>query len=723
MNYQGQKLSLTQTNDNVAVLTFAAQDQAINKFDQDTLAELAQALDLLEQAATTLIGLVIQSDRPAFIVGADITEFLKWFDLPEEQLADKLRQTHSLFNRLSALPFPTVSAINGLALGGGFELCLATDFRVAAASAEVGLPEVKLGIYPGWGGTVRLPRLIGVDNACEWICSGAQKKAAEALRFGALDAVVADGMTTESALGLITQCHAGKMDYQGRRQQHSVPVTFSPVEKLMVFESVKSVVAAQAGRHYPAPMAAVKSIERSISQSFDDALATEVKGFVMLAKTSVAQALVGIFLKDQQVKKIARHHAKGTPALDQIGVLGAGIMGGGIAYQGASKGVRVVMKDIRPEALELGLAEAQKLLNQQIDRGRLTAPKALATLSQIQTSLSYESLEKVPLIIEAVVEKAQVKAAVLRELEAVVSRDAVIATNTSTIPIDQLAATLQHPERFCGMHFFNPVHRMPLVEVIRGTQTSAETIAKVVSLAQKLGKTPIVVNDCPGFFVNRVLFPYFQAFTQLVSDGADFRHIDKVMKGYGWPMGPAELLDTVGIDTAYHAAQTMAASFPDRMSHDKTNVLDQLFMAGLLGKKTGHGFYQYQADAKGKIQAAPDEGLALSWMQENLALTDEQIIERMMIPLCLEAWRCLDEKVIDSPSEGDMALVYGLGFPPFQGGVFHYLDSIGAENFAELVTQYQDLGALYQLTDDMRSRIEQGMAFYSPASLVAGGAA
>jgi 3-hydroxyacyl-CoA dehydrogenase/enoyl-CoA hydratase/3-hydroxybutyryl-CoA epimerase/enoyl-CoA isomerase len=264
---------------------------------------------------------------------------------------------------------------------------------------------------------------------------------------------------------------------------------------------------------------------------------------------------------------------------------------------------------------------------------------------------------------------------------------------------------------------------MPLVEVIRGTQTSAETIAKVVSLAQKLGKTPIVVNDCPGFFVNRVLFPYFQAFTQLVSDGADFRHIDKVMKGYGWPMGPAELLDTVGIDTAYHAAQTMAASFPDRMSHDKTNVLDQLFMAGLLGKKTGHGFYQYQADAKGKIQAAPDEGLALSWMQENLALTDEQIIERMMIPLCLEAWRCLDEKVIDSPSEGDMALVYGLGFPPFQGGVFHYLDSIGAENFAELVTQYQDLGALYQLTDGMRSRIEQGMAFYSPASLVAGGAA
>ncbi|MBM6551788.1 fatty acid oxidation complex subunit alpha FadB [Marinomonas ostreistagni] len=704
MKFEGKTLRVTSTEEGIATLTLDLQDSSVNKFGAQALAELGQVITELGSDAS-IKALVITSAKEAFVVGADITEFMGWFKLEDDALSDKLAQTHAIFKDLSELPFPTVAAINGLALGGGFELCLACDYRIMADNAKVGLPETQLGIYPGWGGTVRLPRLIGADNACEWICGGQQKRSADALKDGAVDAVVAKDAVLESAYGLVQQLLAGKFDYRARRAALSAPMTFSPIEKMMVFESVRGVVKGKAGKHYPAPMEAIKTIEKGIFQPIGKAIETEIKGFIKLAKSPVARALVGLFLNDQAVKKAAGKYTKTATPVAHAAVLGAGIMGGGIAYQSASKGTPIIMKDIRQPALELGMSEASKLFGKQIERGKLSAEQAMQSMSAITPVLSFGEFDKVDLVVEAVVENPKVKQSVLAEVEQVIDTNAVLTSNTSTISINHLASALQRPENFCGMHFFNPVHRMPLVEVIRGQHTSDATVAKTVAYAQALGKTPIVVNDCPGFLVNRVLFPYFAGFSALLKDGADYQTVDKVMEKFGWPMGPAYLLDVVGIDTAYHADQVMAQGFPDRMGHEGENAIDRFFKLERYGQKSGSGFYQYETDKKGKpkkLNSSEAQEIVQSLQDQPSDLDEQDIIARMMIPLCIETARCLEEGIVGSAAEADMGLIYGIGFPPYLGGALHYMDEMGLAAFCELADRFAHLGKLYQPTDSMR---------------------
>lgn len=378
------------------------------------------------------------------------------------------------------------------------------------------------------------------------------------------------------------------------------------------------------------------------------------------------------------------------------------------------------MKDINDKSLALGMNEAAKLLNKQLERGKVDGLKMANILATIQPTLNYSGIERAQVIVEAVVENPKIKAAVLAEAEALIGEDTVLASNTSTIPIDQLAKSLKRPENFCGMHFFNPVHRMPLVEIIRGSKTSDKTIAAVVAYATQMGKTPIVVNDCPGFFVNRVLFPYLAGFGMLVRDGADFRQIDKVMeKQFGWPMGPAYLLDVVGIDTAHHAQAVMAVGFPERMNKDYRDAVDVMFDNQRFGQKNGQGFYRYTQDAKGKPRKENDEivdSLLATVSQPIQKFSDDDIIARTMIPMINEVVRCLEEGIIASPAEGDMALVYGLGFPPFHGGVFRYLDTIGSTNYVEMAQRYAHLGALYQVPAGLRAKAEHNESYYPVAA-------
>ncbi|MBU2319729.1 MAG: enoyl-CoA hydratase/isomerase family protein, partial [Gammaproteobacteria bacterium] len=375
MIFEGQAVKVAVDDAGVATVTLDLVGESVNKFNSLTLNELAEAVTALKHI-DDLQGVIFASAKDVFVVGADITEFTSWFKLEDDDLADKLRHAHSIFNDISNLCCPTVAAINGVALGGGMELALACDYRVMASTAKIGLPETQLGIYPGWGGTVRLPRLIGADNACEWICGGAQKRSEDAFKDGAVDAVVPAAKVNESARHLIQQVLDGKLNYHARRDELRAPMEFTPIEKMMVFESVRGVVGAKAGKHYPAPMAAIKTIEKGISQDMEKALDTEIKGFIKLAKGPVAKSLVNLFLSDQQIKKTAGRYAKNATPVKQAAVLGAGIMGGGVAYQSASKGTPIIMKDIRPEALELGLSEANKLFNGQVERGRLTTEKA-----------------------------------------------------------------------------------------------------------------------------------------------------------------------------------------------------------------------------------------------------------------------------------------------------------------------------------------------------------
>lgn len=715
MIYQGETLSVSYLEDGIAELNLNAPGP-INKFDLKTLECFNEALNALYQQPD-LKGLLLTSAKDAFVVGADIKEFLGLFAKPADELSQWLTYANDIFNKLEDLPVPTLSAINGHALGGGCECVLATDFRLADNTARIGLPETKLGIMPGFGGTVRLPRLIGADSAMEIITAGKDKKAADALKLGLVDGVVAQEALKDAALAMIKDAIAGKLDWQRRRAQKKAPLTLNKIEATMSFTMAKGMVSQVAGPHYPAPITAVITIEEAARSSRDEALAVENKHFVKLAKSDVAQALVGIFLNDQLLKSNAKQAAKSGKATHKAAVLGAGIMGGGIAYQSALKGVPVLMKDIADASLELGMGEAAKLLNKQLERGRIDGLKMAKVLSAIHPSLHYAGIEETDVVVEAVVENPKVKAAVLAEVEDQVSDATVIASNTSTIPINQLAKSLKRPENFCGMHFFNPVHRMPLVEIIRGEHTSEETIARVVAYAAKMGKSPIVVNDCPGFFVNRVLFPYFAGFSLLMRDGADFTQVDKVMeKQFGWPMGPAYLLDVVGIDTAHHAQAVMAEGFPDRMGKDYRDAVDVMFDAERFGQKNSKGFYAYTLDRKGKPKKTVDPATAdllAPVVSASAEFEADAIIARMMIPMINEVVRCLEEDIIASPAEADMALVYGLGFPPFRGGVFRYLDTLGLANYVAMAEQYAHLGAVYEVPAGLKEKAAKGETYYN----------
>jgi 3-hydroxyacyl-CoA dehydrogenase/enoyl-CoA hydratase/3-hydroxybutyryl-CoA epimerase/enoyl-CoA isomerase len=716
---QGSSLSVSPPDNGIAELVFDAAG-SVNKFDQATLRELVEATAALHQASDVR-ALVIRSAKSAFVVGADITEFTATFAHPEDEVLKWVAEASHIFNGVEDLPFPTVVALTGFALGGGCEMALSCDLRIADTTTRIGLPEVKLGIMPGFGGTVRLPRVIGSDNALMWMTTGKDRSAAQALAEGAVDAVVSPEKLREAAIRMATDAADGKLDWQARRVQKKAPLSLNANESMMSFSTAAAMVAAQAGKHYPAPHLMVETVKQASQLDRDGALAIENKGFTQLARSSEAAAQIGIFVADQVVKAKGKKQAKAaTKKIEQAAVLGAGIMGGGIAYQSAVKGTPIVMKDIAPAALELGLKEASTILGKGMKRGKVDAAKMATTLNNIVPTMDYKAIEHADIVIEAVVENPKVKGIVLKETEAVVSDDAIICSNTSTISIDRLAEHLDKPERFCGMHFFNPVHKMPLVEVIRGEKTSEETINAVVAASLKMGKTPIVVNDCPGFFVNRVLFPYFAGFSKLVLDGADFVAVDKVMeKIFGWPMGPAYLSDVVGLDTCVHGSSVMAEGFPERMSQVDDDPVSLLYQAERYGQKNGKGFYNFGTDKRGKpTKVAAEAAYALfdAKSQPRRDFDKDEIVARMMIPMINETVRCLEEGIVASAAEADMALLYGVGFPPFRGGIFRYIETMGLANFVALADKYADQGPLYQVTDGMRDMAASGQSYFSQSA-------
>ncbi len=474
MLYQGDTLYLNWLENGIVELVFDAPG-TINKLDTATIDSLGHALDILEKQPS-LQGVLLRSAKGAFIVGADITEFLSLFQVPEQQLSQWLRFANGIFNRLEDLPVPTVSAINGYALGGGCECVLATDYRLAAPDLRIGLPETKLGIMPGFGGSVRLPRLLGADSALEIIVAGKDVSANEALKLGLIDGILQPEKLQEGALSLLRQAIDGTLDWKAKRQPKLQPLKLSKTESAMSFTIAKGMTAQIAGPHYPAPLTAVKTIEAAAKYGRDEALALETQSFVPLAHSPEARALVGIFLSDQYIKGKAKQLTKQVTAPARAAVLGAGIMGGGIAYQSAWKGVPVIMKDISDKALTLGMNEAAKLLNKQLERGKIDGLKLAGIVSTIHPTLDYSGFDRVEAVVEAVVENPQIKKAALAETEEKIHAGTILASNTSTIPISELAGALKRPENFCGMHFFNPVHRMPLVEVIRGEKTADTTI-------------------------------------------------------------------------------------------------------------------------------------------------------------------------------------------------------------------------------------------------------
>jgi len=712
--YQGSAVRLQSLDGGLVELVLDLQGESVNKLNQLTQDEIQQAVTWLSSHASEVKGLLISSAKFLFIAGADITEFSSLFNLSHAEIEKWAWKYHNTLCELEALPFPTVAAVNGVALGGGLETALSADYRVLAEDAKIGLPEVTLGICPGWGGSVRLTRLVGAETAVDWLLSGKPKSAEVAKSLGLADAVVPSESVRDEALLFLQKVIADGDDYQAKRDfKHAVQADNEQWQQTC--ESIREQYGKKLSPHYPAPIAILSLATSHPVLAFRDALAAEAQCFATLALTDAAKSLTGLFMNDQVLKRKSKAAMKLAHRVDKSAVLGAGIMGGGIAYQSASTGTPIIMKDIREEALELGLNTAGGIMDKAIQRGRMDEAGKDKVLSNITSSLIYDGFESVGYVVEAVVENPKIKAAVLSETEGHISDTAVLASNTSTISITELANSLKKPERFCGMHFFNPVHQMPLVEVIRGEKTNEETIATTVAYANAMRKTPIIVNDCPGFLVNRVLFPYFNGFNRLLLDGVGIERIDQVMEGFGWPMGPAYLADVIGLDTMVHADQVLQAGYPQRMKHDADVIIEVLLAQGALGQKNGRGFYEYGKDESGKrfkkVSSAA-QAIINERVGSGMDISDEDIIARMMIPMCLESVRCLDEGIVESPAETDMGLILGLGFPRFRGGPLRYIDTLGLDVFAKQVRRFEGLGGLYQLPESYLQRLDAGQRFF-----------
>ena len=715
MLYQGSAFRLEQLSGNILKVVFDLKDQSANVLNALALKEMGEVLEVIKKQTTTK-GLLFTSGKPSgFVFGADVTEFLGHFKKTEAEMIAWIASINDIFNGYEDLPFPKVALVNGFALGGGCEIALTMDFRLASPKAAMGLPETKLGIIPGWGGTVRLPRLIGADHAIEWITGAKHYKAEDALRFGAVDGIVEDAKLEEAGLKIIEKCLSGELDWKAKVETKKSPLKLDKIESMMSFEGSKGFVYAAAGPNYPAPVKAVEAMQKSARMTRADALKVEHETFAFCGKTKTAECLVQVFLGDQYLKKVSKKITKDAKPVQFGAVLGAGIMGGGIAYQSASMGVGVLMKDIKHEQLDLGMNEASKLLMKEVERKKISPEKMAKVISKITPTLSYADFKDTQFVVEAVVENEKVKKAVLADVEAATSENTIIASNTSTISITKLAEGAKRPDKFCGMHFFNPVHRMPLVEIIRGAKTSEDTIAQAVNYANQMGKTPIVVNDCAGFLVNRILFPYFNGFIFLLEDGVDFQRIDKVMEKFGWPMGPAYLLDVVGIDTGFHASSIMAAAFPDRMGFKNKTILEVMYELKRFGQKNNLGFFEYEMDKKGKpvkkVNPAVYE-IIKPVIKRQIEITDEEIVMRMMLPMIIESSRCLEDKIVESPVEVDMGLLLGLGFPPFRAGALKYADSVGLKNLEEISKKYFELGKLYEFTPFMKSLALDNKTYY-----------
>lgn len=713
--FDGDNIQMTRLDGGYVELCFNAKHDAINKLDTQTVTEFRQVTQILT-SVSGIKGAIITSAKDVFIVGADIKGFDRIFQQTSEEIASDVLKKNDIFVAFDDLPFPTVVAINGFALGGGLELALSATYRVMSSAAQVGLPEVKLGLFPGFGGTVRMCRLAGPAVAADWVVSGKPAKGPAALDAGVVDELCEPEVLRRRALAILEETVAGQRDWRAVQQRKQAPVALPEDELKTIFDAALEKTQALAAAHQPAASMAVAMMARASRVDREQALALEAEAFGRVAKTQAASSLVQLFLNDQIVKKRGRQFKGQARAVKQIGVLGAGIMGGGIAYVNALRGTPVVLKDISNPQIDLGLTEASKLLAKQVKTGRLTQADADRVLASIKPKLNDEGLDKVDMVIEAIIERLEIKQQVLKVLEAVVRDDAVIASNTSSLRIDDIASGLARPENLVGMHFFNPVPAMPLVEIVQGSRSSEAAVATAVTQAQAMGKTPIVVKDCPGFLVNRLITPYVAGFLQLIADGADFEQVDQVMEAFGWPMGPAYLQDVVGMDTSVHVADVIAAGYPQRMKPVERNAVRLLVENKRFGQKSGSGFYQYVAGEGGRLkkQHAPEAHALLSAVQPSgrRSFEHDEVVDRMMLPLIIEAAHALEEGVVETPAELDTAMLLGLGFPAYLGGPLKYADWLGLQGVVARCDRYASLGPAYQATPRMREMAQGGLRYH-----------
>jgi 3-hydroxyacyl-CoA dehydrogenase/enoyl-CoA hydratase/3-hydroxybutyryl-CoA epimerase len=664
-------------------------------------------------------GLVIYSGKPeTFVAGADLEELLALQD--SESVIAMLQRGHELMERLAGLPFPTVAAIHGSCLGGGLELALACRRRVATEhpKTKLGFPEVQLGLIPGLGGTQRLPRLIGVPDALDLILTSKQVDARKAKRLGLVDDTCHPADLRTAAERLVRgSAPKGKPRPLASRAGDLLART--PLGGKFVWDKARAGVMAKTGGHYPAPLVAIDVIREGLKLPLRRALDLEAGAFSELVVSDTAKNLISIFFTKNDVEaRAAKLGRKARPTLPEatVGVLGAGFMGAGIAQVLAQKGMAIVLKDRDLAAVAKGYAFCQQQFRERVKRRRSTEAEAKAAMGRILPTADYDALRRADLVVEAVFEDLEVKRSVIRETEAVAPDNLIFASNTSSIPIGRLAAASRRPENVVGMHFFSPVAKMPLVEVIRHPGTSEETLATTVELGRTMGKTVIVVGDGPGFFTSRVLGTMLNEAAWMLAEGASIDRVDKAMTRWGWPVGPFALMDEVGLDVGAHVGEVMREALGERVAPPP--VFQRMLDDRRLGRKGKRGFYLYeekegQDKDKTKGTKKVDESVyaLLGWSETPVG--DEEIVERCWLQMLNETARCMEEGIIENPADVDIGVIFGFGFPPFRGGLLREADRHGLPWVVEKLDGYAErYGERLRPADLLREMAGRGERFY-----------
>jgi 3-hydroxyacyl-CoA dehydrogenase/enoyl-CoA hydratase/3-hydroxybutyryl-CoA epimerase len=729
--FEGKAFRLEQDGD-LGLLTFDLKGEKVNKFSDVSMPELGDILKDFKKKHPTLKALLIRSAKPgSFIVGADLNLVRSMKSANESETAS--REGQRVFNLLEDIGLPTVVAIDGPCAGGGTEMSLAAKYRVVSDSSRtaISLPEVNLGFLPGWGGTYRLPRLVGLGTALDMILTGKNIRGDKAVKIGLADQVIPAAMFAEESVRLARRLASGEKPFKPRKDPTLAQKLQDPPSILQkfwagrrfVFQQAKKGVLGKTRGNYPGPLRILDVMEKSWGDRREKALDLEAKAFGELWATNESKALVGLYFLSEEAKKdtgvsLSAEEVKALPKIQEVAVLGAGVMGGGIASQSAAKGMRTLVKDINWDSVSKGLAHAKKLASESLKRKKITKVEAEAWMGRVRGQTDYSGFKAVDLVIEAVVENLDVKKAVFKELEGVTRPDCILASNTSSLRVSDMAVALQDPSRLVGLHFFNPVHKMPLVEVISHDKVSPEAVARAVQYVKDIGKTPVVVKDGPGFLVNRILMPWLNEAGYCLLEGYSIEEMDRTLKNFGMPMGPCELLDEIGLDVAVKVAKILYKDLGERSK--PSDAIDRILSEKdnkRLGRKSGLGFYKWDRPG-GKRVETDEAGINTLVFGPKPAPkapehTAESLVRRQIFPMINEAAVILKEGLTAGPAQVDLAMIFGTGFAPFRGGLLRYADSVGLERVvAELERLSEIHGARLKPSDALKEFAANGGRFY-----------
>ncbi len=701
-------ISFRQQN-NIGFIEFDHPQAKVNILSAEVLQQFDAIVEEIKRKSEIKAVFILSKKKDIFIAGADIKE-IEGINEKEEGVL-KAQAGQNIFNQLEDLNILTIAVIDGVALGGGCELALACRYRIATFNEKVriGLPEVNLGIIPGFGGTYRMPRLLGLEKGLRMIATGKVISGPEALKAGLVDRLYPAQGLEEHLLNFLEEVSPKPVTRRKPKKFKQKFLEDNPIGRLVLFKEFRRSVLESTKGFYPAPLKAVEVVEASVGKSREFALELERKGFSELVTTKVSKNLVKVFYLSEKYKKLTWPGTENLTAkpLNRAAVLGAGVMGGGIAQLLSFQGMSVRLKDINYEAIGKGLKAARKIFDQAVHKRKTSASFSRIRMAQISPALDYSGFPEADVVIEAVVENMDIKKKVFAELGKVTSPQALLCTNTSALSVTQMAQATQNPSRVIGLHFFNPVHRMPLIEIVKTDLTSLETLAAALQLVKRLGKTPIVVKDGCGFLVNRVLLGYINEAGRLLEEGAGLTQIDKLVTDFGLPMGPFLLTDEVGIDVGIKVLHILADGLGERFKPVET--FEKIYKAGFLGKKSGKGFYVH-----GKSRSLNPKVMSMVTVHHRRAWNSQEAIDRMILLMVNEAALCLQEKIVEDPGAVDIGMIMGMGFPPFRGGLLRYADSLGIEMVIDRLRAFEkNFGPRFQPCPFLLKMQERQEKFFS----------